>query len=57
MITQEIKKVLKEAAGVEGLTVELSIPSDSSHGDYTSNIALIASKKLEKKPPRSCRDD
>lgn len=52
-IKQEIIKSLDEvleAYGVSDFEVKLEIPQESSHGDYSCNIALQLSKKLGKNP-------
>ncbi len=36
--------------GIESLSFKLDIPQDLAHGDYTSNIALVASQKLHQNP-------
>src|SRR6266567_2534833 len=53
MIKEEIKKVLEEAVvGLEIPTESIVVdyPSDPKHGDYATNIALIAAKKAGKNP-------
>jgi arginyl-tRNA synthetase len=50
---EELKKVLEKAIadlGVEGVPVILDRPADPKHGDYSSNVALVAAKKLGKSP-------
>ena len=39
-----------EKLGIENPKIELEHPEDISHGDYSSNIALIYSKKLKMNP-------
>jgi len=60
MIKDEIKKIIEKAikdftgspalreSALREFSVE--IPGDKSHGDYSTNIALILSKKLGKNP-------
>jgi len=52
MISERIIEALQRAIktlGLEGLVV-LEHPGDLSHGDYSTNIALVASKKAGKNP-------
>ncbi len=44
-ITQALTKVVKELFGEE-MTPQVSVPMDFSHGDYTTNVSFILSKKL-----------
>jgi len=44
-----IADVLKDL-DVPGITPEVTVPEDSGHGDYTTNVAMILAKTL-KKPP------
>ncbi|MEX2007276.1 MAG: arginine--tRNA ligase [Candidatus Levyibacteriota bacterium] len=46
-ITDRIKSSHHEILETD---IKLSRPADSSHGDFTTNIALVAAKKLGKKP-------
>lgn len=48
-IIKSIKLAISEMAG-EDLEVVLDIPSDTVHGDYSSNAALQLSKKMGKSP-------
>ncbi len=52
MIQEQIVNKIKEILGSEIALEEIKLvrPTDSSHGDFTTSIALIASKKLGKKP-------
>ncbi|MBI2618323.1 arginine--tRNA ligase [Candidatus Kaiserbacteria bacterium] len=53
MIRENIINALRESLGllgIEGEDIELEHPADSSHGDFSSNIALILGKKLKKNP-------
>lgn len=44
-----VEEALKEQ-GVEGAAFVIEWPTDSSHGDYSTNVALTASKALGKTP-------
>ena len=48
MIKEEIKKILQRAAGAKEVTVEA--PKEKTHGDYSSGVALVLSKKIGKNP-------
>src|SRR3989338_1233983 len=53
MIEEKIKKLIQESLqkfGVETLTVYLEHPDEISHGDFSSNVALVYSKQLSLKP-------
>lgn len=39
-----------DTLGISGVNFTVEHPSDSTHGDYTANIALIVAKHLEKSP-------
>lgn len=39
-----------EATGVEADEINIERPSDSSHGDYSTNVALVHGKKLSTSP-------
>jgi arginyl-tRNA synthetase len=50
---ERIEKAVKEslkALGAEGVSFVIERPSDLSHGDYSTNAALVASKPLEQGP-------
>lgn len=36
--------------GIEGVEVGFSVPPDASMGDYATNVAMVAAKKLSKNP-------
>jgi len=36
--------------GIPGVVPEVEVPEDASHGDYTSNVAMILAKTLKKAP-------
>ncbi len=53
MLKKQIKTILEEqllTLGIAGVPVLVDYPQDVKHGDYTSNIALIAAKKAGKNP-------
>src|SRR5258708_4633444 len=59
MIEQEIISSLQKALqklGVENSTPQLEIPSDPTHGDYSSNVAFVLSKELKKAPMEIAQD-
>jgi len=45
LLTDLIKKM-----GIPDLKVEVDVPEDPAHGDYTTNIAMILAKTLKKAP-------
>ncbi len=50
---EEISRILKEAcikAGIENPVVKLEHPEDMSHGDLTTNIAMVNAKQLKISP-------
>ena len=50
MIKEEIKKIIEKSVGGEAPSFSVEIPGEKSHGDYSTNIALVLSKKLGKNP-------
>lgn len=54
-IQQKIESILKEL-GVAGVSFTVEHPADLSHGDYASNVALIAAKQLGKNPRELAED-
>ena len=44
----EIKKMILKAVGRDAPGFLIEVPSDKNHGDYSTNIALILAKKLNK---------
>lgn len=48
-IEQAIQGALKEL-GAEDVSFVVERPSDMSHGDYATNVALVAAKKLKSNP-------
>ena len=47
---EKIKKAIQDALGAQDVTFVVERPGDLSHGDYTSNVALVAAKALGKNP-------
>jgi arginyl-tRNA synthetase len=53
MVKQEISKQLMaalDALGIKDIAPQVEEPADASRGDYSTNVALIAAKKLGKSP-------
>ncbi|MCE9628422.1 MAG: arginine--tRNA ligase [Candidatus Vogelbacteria bacterium] len=53
MVTNDINRIIGEALkelGVKRPQVVLEHPGDLSHGDYSTNVALVYGKKLEMSP-------
>jgi len=53
MIVEELRKAITEALknlGMETMKVELEHPAEFSHGDYSTNVALVYAKELKAKP-------
>ncbi len=48
-IKQSIKNVLEDF-GISTETISLEHPADMSHGDYSTNVALVGFKKLQSPP-------
>ena len=48
-IVEQLEAVLK-GLGVEDVKPVVDYPADPKHGDYSSNVALVAAKKLGKNP-------
>lgn len=49
----ELKKIIEKVIASltkEDLNFSIEIPGDKSHGDYSTNVALVLSKKLNKNP-------
>jgi len=49
MIKEDIQKIIKKETGISGALIEE--PNEKSHGDYSTNVAMILAGK-EKKNPR-----
>lgn len=59
MIKTELKYALVEvleSTGISDITPQIDTPTDLSHGDYTTNVALIAAKEIGK-PPRALAEE
>jgi len=55
MIQEEIREALKVALGklgMAGVEPEIEHPTDLVHGDYATNVAMVAAKKLGEAPER-----
>lgn len=50
MIEEEIKKLIEKAIGAKAPGFSVEVPADKSHGDYSSNVALVLAKKINKNP-------
>ncbi len=55
ILEESIKKSLKKM-GVKRDEILVEIPNDSSHGDYSSNIAMQISKELSKNPRETAEE-
>src|SRR3989344_6366227 len=53
MIETELREVIEKAAGER---VVLEHPANAEHGDYSTNIALVLAKKLNKDPREIAED-
>ena len=47
---EQIKKIIKKAVGQDVADFSVEIPGEKSHGDYSTNVALVLAKKLGKNP-------
>lgn len=53
MIKQEVAHIIQDvlnAKGIDDVKVIIDYPTDPKHGDYSSNVALVAAKKVGKAP-------
>ena len=53
MIVEELQKTLQKALkdfGVEVSEVQLEHPAELSHGDFSTNIALVTARRAKQKP-------
>lgn len=53
MIKQQIKTLIEkelQKLDITDVSIIVDYPSDAKHGDYTSNVAMVAAKKLGKNP-------
>jgi len=48
-LREEIKEIIQKATGV-AVDFSVEIPGDKTHGDFSSSVALVMSKKLGKNP-------
>lgn len=48
-IIEALQKAL-EAEDIKDVAVQVNIPTDQAHGDFTSNVAMIAARKIGKNP-------
>lgn len=48
-ITKLLTQILKEQ-GIEDIDPQVDYPADTKHGDYTTNVAMAAAKKVGKNP-------
>jgi len=48
-IAEALRKAL-EAEDITDVAIQVTAPSDEKYGDYTSNVAMIAAKKIGKNP-------
>lgn len=53
---QEIKKIIEQIVGANALNFSVEIPTEKSHGDYSTNVALILAKKQNKNPKEVAED-
>lgn len=47
---ENIKKIIQKAVGLEVPSFLVEVPAEATHGDYSSNVALVLSKKIGKNP-------
>ena len=47
---EEIKKIIQKAVGVNTPDFVIEVPGEKSHGDYSTNVALVLAKKAGKNP-------
>jgi len=47
---KEIKKLIEKASETKAGDFVIEIPADKSHGDYSTNVAMVLAKKLGKNP-------
>jgi len=50
MIKQEIKKIIEQVTGEGGDDFSVEVSANKTHGDYSSNVALLLAKKIGKNP-------
>ena len=49
-IREKVQKALKELFGLSDIPFVVEQPNDLSHGDYSTNVALVVSKHLDNPP-------
>jgi len=49
-VKKEIKKIIVKAVGKDVSDFLVEVPADKKHGDYSTNVALVLAKKLNKNP-------
>lgn len=52
-ISEKLKNAIEIALknlGIEGVSFDISHPTELSHGDYATNVAMVCAKDLAKKP-------
>lgn len=54
-LTAELKNILQEF-GLSDITPAVDYPADPRHGDYATNVALVAAKTLGKNPRELAQD-
>lgn len=47
---QELKKIIQKTVGTEIFDFSVEVPGEKSHGDYSTNVALVLAKRLGKNP-------
>ncbi len=47
---EEIRKTIEKAVGQKGVLFSVEIPTVESHGDYSTNVALVLAKSAGKQP-------
>ncbi|HYV51091.1 MAG TPA: arginine--tRNA ligase, partial [Dongiaceae bacterium] len=52
-VVAAVREAFPEAGDI---TPEIEVPRDSSHGDYSTNVALMLAKPM-RKPPRALGDE
>ncbi len=52
----EIKKIIQKIIGDKSPDFSVEVPSEKTHGDYSSNVALVLAKALNKKPREVAED-
>ena len=55
-IKEEIEKIITSAIKDSKSNFLVEVPTEKSHGDYSSNVALVLSKGLGKNPREVAED-